>query len=111
MQEKHLIGEWDLFLNERAQDSAYFIDKEEKPGKKHLCARARQTLPSNHTVGFPNIKSNNWSSGLTMVANCNSLVNHKHVDSCKKKTKDYTKSMDYNYLYLNMQSMAHASMV
>jgi hypothetical protein len=45
-----------------------------------------------------------------MAANCNSLVYHKHIDSCKKKTKDYTKSMDYNYLYLNMQSMAHASM-
>jgi hypothetical protein len=28
-------------------------------------------------------------------------VYRKHIDSCKKKTKDYTKSMDYNYLYLN----------
>jgi hypothetical protein len=46
-----------------------------------------------------------------MVDNCNSLVNHKHIDSCKKKTKAYTKSMDYNYLYLNMQSMARASMI
>jgi hypothetical protein len=33
-----------------------------------------------------------------------------HIDSCKKKTKDYTRSIDYNYSYLNMQSMAHASM-
>jgi hypothetical protein len=45
-----------------------------------------------------------------MVANRSSLVHHKHnIDNWKKKTKDYTKTMDCNYLYLNKHSMAHAS--
>jgi hypothetical protein len=46
-----------------------------------------------------------------MEANFSSLVHHKHnIDSSKKKTKDYTKTMNCKCLYLNKQSMAHATM-
>jgi hypothetical protein len=47
---------------------------------------------------------------MAMAANCSPLVHHKHnIDNYRKKTKDYTKSMDWNCLYLIKHSMAYAS--
>ena len=38
------------------------------------------------------------------------LVRHKYeIDNHNMATKDYTKTMNYNWVYLNMHSMAHAS--
>jgi hypothetical protein len=55
--------------------------------------------------------SNNLSPDVTMEANNSSLMHHQHnIDSCKKKTKDYSKTMNCDCLYLNKNSMAHASM-
>ena len=43
-------------------------------------------------------------------SNHGSLVRHKYeIDSHNMATKDYTKTMDYNWVYLNMHSMARAS--
>jgi t-SNARE complex subunit (syntaxin) len=54
--------------------------------------------------------SNNLNPDVATEANRSSLVHHKHhIDSYKKNTKDYSKTMNCNCLYLYKHSMAHAS--
>ena len=55
---------------------------------------------------FNNINLN--TTNVADYSNHSSLVKHK-TDSHNMATKDYVQTMDYNWIYLNTRSMAHAS--
>ena len=50
------------------------------------------------------------TANATDYSNLGLLVRHKYeIDRHNMATKEYTKTMDYNWIYLNTRSMAHAS--
>jgi hypothetical protein len=54
--------------------------------------------------------SNNLNPDVATEVNHSSLVHYKHnIYSYNQKTKDYTKPMNCNFLYMNKYSMAHES--
>jgi len=51
------------------------------------------------------------TANATDYSNLGLLVRHKYeIDRHNMATKEYTKTMDYNWIYLNTRSMALASM-
>ena len=50
------------------------------------------------------------TANVADYSNLGPLVRHKYeIDSHNMATKDYTKTMDYNWVYLNTCFMAYAS--